>query len=176
MQATTKITTLFDEDSQEIMTGEMYEIYPNISTPVIKEIQQKIIDAKLNRYFDCIQKAKIAAIHLGIPAIRLGSLFVDSTEVGVQYGYNYNPPLELHAWVQIDNNVIDFALAGTIEKGLKTKDEFGSFLIDRKPIILAGTPPPWVHYQTHEIVLLEDVHILDKEFAKELLKNQIIWK
>jgi hypothetical protein len=176
MNYTTKITTLFDEDAQDLMTGEMYPLYSANDKPIMftddaKYIIQILFNLKLNRYFDCIQKAKVVAEHFKIKEIHLGSLFVESTEEGVSYGYKYTPPLELHAWVQSYGGILDFALPGTIEKGLQTKDSIGYFLVNRQPMILAGTPPPWVHYQTHEIVPIENIKQLDVETAKELLKN-----
>ncbi len=176
MKVSTKITTLFDDDAQELMTGSLYPIYSHDSKPIISErtameVLQTFFELKLNRYYACIQKAKIAATRLGIGHIHIGSLMVDSYEEGVMYGYLYNPPLELHAWVEIDTKIIDFALAGTIEKGLATKDEVGPFLINRKPIILAGVRPPWAHYTTHEIVSLDHVRLLNIETAKELLNK-----
>jgi hypothetical protein len=175
MEGTTKITSVFDEDAQEVMTGKMYSIHSRNSSPIISEsIAKELIDTfyqlKLNRYYACIEKAKLVASHLRIQHIVLGALLVESTEPGVAYGYAYNPPLELHAWVEVGENIIDFALAGTIEKGLKTKDEIGYFLVDREPIILAGKPPTWAKYTPHEIVMVENVNILDIEKAKELLK------
>jgi hypothetical protein len=182
MEVSTKLTTLFDEDSQDLMNGKMYLVYYGDVLPLIIKPEQvhHLLCAfhrlKLNRYYDCIQKAKITAEYLGIKEIHLGSLMIESTESGVYYGYLYNPPLELHAWVQLDTAIIDFALAGTIEKGLITKDEVGPFLVCREPVILAGTPAPWMHYQTYEIVSVENVNQLDIETAKELLKKTITWK
>jgi hypothetical protein len=181
MEKLTKLTTLFDEDSQELMTGESCLLYSHDDLPVIRqseadELMKLFAKLKLNRYFDCIEKAKRVAKYFDIKNIHLGSLFLDSTEPGVSYGYLYNPPLELHAWVQVYGIIIDFALAGTIEKGLKTKDEVGPFLVGRPISILAGTPAPWMHYQTYEIVSVENVNQLDIETAKELLKKTITWK
>lgn len=188
MDYTTKITTVFDEDSQQIMTNESYPLYSYGSNPIINKddadaLLQLFVKLKLNRFYDCIEKAKRVAKYFNIRSIHLGSLMIDSDESGVSYGYLYNPPLELHAWVQIYNNIInnyyniiDFALPGTIEKGLITKDEVGPFLVNREPVILAGTPANWMHYKTYEIVSVENVNVLDIETAKELLKNTIKWK
>lgn len=179
MEVTTKITSLFDEDAQDLMTDKMYPLYSDDELPIVREseaaeIIRVFFNLKLNRYYDCILKAKIVANCYGIKTIHLGTLMVESTEDGVMYGYTYNPPLELHAWVQFSkSHIIDFALAGTIEKGLKTKDSIGPFLINREPVILAGVPATWMHYTTHEIVLVENVRSLDVETAKELIK---IWK
>lgn len=171
------MTSVFDEDAQELMTGEMYPIYSYgdkvISEQIVKELLQTFFRLKLNRYYACIEKAKLVASYLGIASIHLGSLMVTSTEKGVAYGYLYNPPLELHAWVQVKDKIIDFALAGTIEKGLKTKDDVGYFLVDREPVILAGTPAPWMKYVTHEIVPVENVNVLGLDKAKEMLYKTI---
>ena len=180
MGTSTTITTAFDKDAQDLMTGEMYPIYSNDNKPILTEMQAKDLLKifhlnKFNRYYDCIRKAKLTAKFFQVTAIRLGSLMLESTEKGVQYGYEYHPPLELHAWVQIEDNIIDLALPGTIEKGLQTKDDVGYFLVNRKPIILAGVPATWLHYETHEIISVKDVNILDTKSTKELF-NKTIWK
>lgn len=181
MDYTTKITTLFDEDSQYLMNDEIYPAYSHngklrLQQDEIEDLLNTCYNLKLNRYYACIEKAKIVADYLGIPNIHLGSLMVESTENGVMYGYYFNPPLELHAWVQDGFDIIDLAVAGTIELGSKTKDDVGYFLIGREPVVVAGTPPPWLHYTTKQVVLLRDVNVLDIETAKELIKNTIIWK
>lgn len=177
MGTTTKITSLFDRDAQALMADISYSVYsygikPRIKQESVNTILHSLYLQKLNRYYDCIAKAKWIATHLGLADIHLGSLMVDSTEKGVAYGYAYNPPLELHAWVQVGSYIIDFALAGTIEKGLNTKDEYGPFLVGRTPVVLAGTPAPWMHYQTYEIVDIDDVTIMDTEKAKSYLRNK----
>ena len=178
MNYTTKITTLFDEDAQELMTDKMYPLYSHNAPPLINEDDAAkaifvFCNQKLNRYYACIEKAKIVANYFGIDVIHLGSLWVESTEDGVMYGYAYNPPLELHAWVEVDVGIIDFALAGTIEKGLMTKDNIGPFLINREPIILAGIAPPWLHYKTHQVITVDNVNVLeDVEHIKNLLSTQ----
>ena len=178
MGTSTVITTAFDKDAQDLMTGEMYPIYSNDNNPILTEMQAKDLLAifhlnKFNRYYDCIRKAKLTAKFFQVAAIHLGSLMLESTEKGVQYGYEYHPPLELHAWVRIDNNILDLGLPGTIEKGLSTKDDIGYFLSNREPVILAGKPASWMKYVTHEIVLTEDINLLSIEKTKELLKE---WK
>lgn len=176
-QVTTKITTLFDENAQEICTGQIYPLYSYESEPIIDESQAeqllnvfKIIE--LNRYYACIEKAKIVAKGYQLTHIHLGSLLVDSEESGVSFGYHFNPPLELHAWAQLGKYIIDFALPGTIELGIKSSDEIGPMLKGRTPVILAGLCPPWLHYVTHEIIPVENVKVLNKETAKQLLNKQ----
>lgn len=172
----TKITTAFDSDSQCFVSGDVYHIFSNDEKPIISKVVAKKLmvtfaTLKLNRYYDCIRKALIVAKELNQDSIRLGSLMVQSTEKGVAYGYAYNPPIELHAWVQINKNIIDLALPGTIEKGLKTRDDIGFFLIGREPIILAGLPPVWAKYTTHKIVKASEVAIMDKSSAKNLINK-----
>lgn len=175
MGTTTKMTSIFDEDAQALMTGEMYPLYSStiLTKATVTKLLQIFYEQKLNRYYACIQKAKIVANHFRISHIHLGSLMLDSAEEGVSYGYHYNPPLELHAWVQVYTSILDFALPGTIEKGLNTKDDVGPFLIGREPVILAGEPAPWMHYVTHEIVPVENVELMDIEKAKDLINGNI---
>ena len=184
MEYTSKITTVFDKDALKLM-DKKYPLYDDDGALIFSKTEAKhlfkiLIKAKLNRYYDCIKKAKIVAEELDIKYIHFGSLKVESTEKGVMYGYSYNPPLELHAWLQLDSKInntiiIDFALAGTIEKGLITKDDIGYFLIDREPIVLAGKCPSWLHYKTYEIMLTKDVNTLNDEETKNLF-NKTIWR
>lgn len=172
----TKITSIFDNDSQVTMTNESYPVYSYLSESVL---DQKDIDTllrvfcslKLNKYYSCIEKAKITATYMGIRDIHFGSLMVESTEDSSFYGYAFNPPFELHAWVQTHNAIIDLALAGTIEKGLITKDDVGYYLTGRKPIALAGTPPLWARYTTFEIHPIKNVNILNLNKAREVYEK-----
>ena len=82
--------------------------------------------------------------------ICVGSMFVtwkDKYENITQYGFTYNPPLEFHCWLEIENNIIDFALAGTIIRGQNYKDEKGYFLQGLNPFILNGECPPFLIYK-----------------------------
>lgn len=178
MLSSTKLTTRFDSDAQELVSDKIYPVYPDnlfqvLSDSDIQHITNSFVHHKLNRYYDCIQKAKLAAEYLNIKEIHLGSLMIHSTEEGVSYGYMYNPPLELHAWLQIQDKIIDFALPGTIEKGLATKDEIGYFLVGREPVILVGIPAKWMIYRTHEIVKVDDISLMNLDKAKDMLQNLI---
>lgn len=174
---TTKITSVFDSDSQVPITNQIYPVYSHDNNPIlqpqdVRMLTDIFVSLKLNKYYDCIKKAQVVAAYLNVHYITLGSLMVESTERNVAYGYHYNPPLELHAWVTINNKIIDFALAGTIEKGLSTRDDVGYFLKDRKPIILAGTPPPWAKYKSQQEILSSVVSVMSLDRAKEeFLKN-----
>jgi hypothetical protein len=71
---------------------------------------------------------------------------VYSKNFGSSYGFEFNPPLEFHAWVNYGDNIIDLALPGVIEMGCILKDKYGPYL-DRKPIVLAGEEiPNWIEY------------------------------
>ena len=62
------------------------------------------------------------------------------------YGFDYNPPNELHAWLDVDGYVLDLSLPGVILRGLNLADEQGPFLKGREPAILFGPPPDWILY------------------------------
>ena len=98
MNYTTKITTLFDEDAQQLMSSEYYSVFSNDGFPIFRQEEANYLlsvfaKLKLNRYYDCIEKAKRAAKYFNIKNIHLGSLMVESTENNVSYGYLYKPPL-----------------------------------------------------------------------------------
>lgn len=173
----TKIHTIFD-GADERMTGEeKYSVFSNDEKPYLsQETANAFIKIfgryNLRKHFSCLEKAMIVAEALDREMVNIGSLFVDSTEAGVNYGYAYNPPLELHAWVIKEGYTIDFAIAGTIEKGLMMRDEIGYFLKDRTPVVVAGIPAPWMHYNTNEIIPVSQLGVMSDELVKEILKME----
>lgn len=86
----------------------------------------------------------------------LGSIKIFSLDMLATYGHDCNPPYEFHSWLEKEENekklIIDIALPGTIIRGLRAKDEIGSFLKGRKPIILAGEAPDWIKYEAKIIM------------------------
>lgn len=143
-------TTCFDrlKENDEKMSGEeRYPISGNLLTP---EQAEKIMFRMkgLNRYWDCIEKAQIAREVIGVGVVVLGELLVWSEDYKSSYGFYFNPPFELHAWVSLSkiSQIVDVALPGVIEKGLITRDSIGPCVIGRSPFILAGVPPNWVEY------------------------------
>jgi len=103
------------------------------------------------KYGDCIFAAAVTQKHLTGKVV-LGSCFIYSKNYKSNYGFAYNPPIEFHAWVQLKENIIDITLPFLIEKGLNTKDEYGSFITGRKPFILAGIAPKWVKYKAKTVL------------------------
>ena len=145
---TTGITT-FSQDSPRVTGKEVYPVLGDLlSTKKAKEIQLEMKGLLL--HWDCIAKAKIAQRYFG-GVVVVGSLMVVSGDYKSEYGYYFNPPFELHAWVQFEESIIDVALPGVIEKGLTTCDAVGPFLVDRKPIILAASSPAWLRYEFFEV-------------------------
>lgn len=152
------ITTCFDTlnaKTNEKMTGkERYPVFGNLLIPEqIEQIMSRM--EGLNRYWDCIEKARIAKEVVGAGVIILGECLVWSEDYKSSYGFYFNPPFELHAWLQPvwrTRVIIDVALPGVIEKGLITSDEIGPCVIGRSPIIIAGKVPDWVTY--HPVIVL----------------------
>lgn len=144
--------------TDKIITGE--EIYPivgDLLTP--GKIERIMLRMKgLSRYWNCIEKARIAREVLGFGEIVLGECLVWSNDFKSSYGFYFNPPFEFHAWVQIYNSpldwygkgmrIVDVALPGVIELGLATHDHIGPCVVGREPFILAGEPPDWVEYKS----------------------------
>lgn len=84
--------------------------------------------------------------------VMMGSIKIFSLDMLATYGHNYNPPFEFHCWLEKEENgkkfIIDLALPGTIIRGLRARDEIGSFLEGREPVILAGEAPDWIIYES----------------------------
>lgn len=136
------------DDIGDVLT-ENEPAYP-IHGELITEAEMKRISVKhigLNRYWDCISKNIRAKHVLGRGNLCIGSLLVYSADNKTNFGYNFNPPLEFHAWLEYGGGIIDVALPGVITKGLTSKDEHGYFLVGREPFILAGAPPNWLKYR-----------------------------
>jgi hypothetical protein len=104
------------------------------------------------RHWHCLEKAQRVVSLLGRGVVVIGSLHVISGDGKSTYGYNFNPPYEFHAWVQLNDGIIDVALPGVIDRGLSACDDYGPYLVQRTPIILAGTPLYWTYYKPHEII------------------------
>ena len=145
---TTGMSSLFED--KELLTGE--EIWPILGDKVSADQVQRIVRemAGLNKCWACLPKTKWALHILGKGRIVIGSLLVTSGDGKSQYGYYFRPPYEFHSWLDLENDpkgpILDVALPGVIETGLTTSDEIGPYLINREPVVLAGTPPNWCQY------------------------------
>jgi hypothetical protein len=150
LKVTTSMTSII-ADRDFLVTGdESYPIIGELLTPLAcSAIFKKMEVAGLNRYWDCLPKAKIVLDHLGQGELKVGSMYVWSGDMLSNYGYEFRPPFEFHAWVAIGEDIVDMALPGVIEKGLSTRDEIGPALVGRSPVILAGPPLPWMTYKPH---------------------------
>lgn len=153
--ATTTLSV--DWDPEEKMTGE--ESYPVIGSLLSKRKFDDICRdcfMGLYAYADCVDKnvrGREALIEiptvLAIGAIRVWDKFGKGC-----YGFDYNPPYEIHSWLvpkKYPRAVIDFSLPGVILRALKFVDEEGPIVEGRKPTYLAGPPPQWIQYHPVEI-------------------------
>lgn len=131
-----------------VMIGdELYEIYGHLLCPnQLKEIYSRCVGLK--KYRDCIEKASHVLSYFQKGLIAYGSCYVHGTDGG-NYGYEFKPPFEGHAWVDMgDGQIIDVAVPGVIEEASNLKDEHGPFLVGRSPVVVAGIPPDWIKYKT----------------------------
>ncbi len=149
MEISTNFTTII-EDVDKIMTGE--ERYPILGDLVTEEEAVKVLRAfkGLNLYWECLPKAEMARIILGRGKVTIGEIRVMGGDYLSAYGHNYNPPYEFHAWLEVGDGIVDFALPGLIEKGLNTSDEIGPYIVEREPTILAGVRLNWMYYKKIE--------------------------
>jgi hypothetical protein len=143
-------TIVRDYCEHERMTGkENYEILGNLLT---KDQVGQLMYACTNTILtaDCVKKACITKAHLQDNnwKIAMGAIRVFSKDMLSTYGHDFNPPKELHCWLEKEDKIIDIALPGVIIRGLRACDELGSFLEGRTPVILAGESPDWVIYKT----------------------------
>jgi hypothetical protein len=140
---------MFDET--EFITGE--EWYPIVGNAITYD-QAAYIWGKLKglkKHWDCIDKANKVREILG-GKVAMGSLLIWDMTMTSNYGFFFNPPLEIHAWnIMDDGSYVDFALPGVIENALKSKDDEGPLVTGRKPFILAGQPLVWTDYKTYVI-------------------------
>lgn len=124
----------------------------------VKAIERKC--RGLMVYWNCIEKARVAWRHLRVGRVVVGSLMVRSGNNTSAYGHHFNPPFELHAWLDLDGgNILDMGLPGVIAKGLKLRDKDGPILIKRRAIILNGQPIDWLHYEEAEEIGGEDAAV-----------------
>lgn len=129
---------------------EVWPILGNIiDMPTYKHIMQHCVG--LTRQWHCLEKAMMVKRVVPNCNVIIGKCLVWSGDGTSNYGHEFNPPYEFHAWCQHPDGIIDIALPGLIEKGLTTSDEYGPFLVGRKPVILAGKEPQWAHYVPHEV-------------------------
>lgn len=144
-----------DIGNELLVTG--LEDYPLVGSVITEE--QKVECMKwfigLSLYWDCNNKALAAYLALGLPGFCAvaGSLYVWSEDMESNYGYEYNPPLEFHVWLQNSKHeIIDFALPGVIMSGLNARDSIGPMLVGREPFILAGEAPEFLIYRGDHII------------------------
>ena len=166
---TTGMSSLLD-DTEAVLTGD--ESWPIVGEGFAEDlalvpeetvwrIMREMVG--LNKYWDCLPKAKLAQEISNVGFVVVGSLLVTSGDGQSQYGYYFNPPYEFHAWVSLrppslsPGPILDVALPGVIEKGLITSDDIGPYLINREPVILCGYPPSWCQYVPAKVLTVEDL-------------------
>lgn len=139
------------------MTGsERYPLIGKDNVSNMAMVQLGIVQSKfkgLSLYGSCVEKNWIARKFLPGFAMVMGDVRVVSITGTSAYGHDFNPPMELHAWlVNLEGIVADFALPGLILSGMNTRDEQGPFVEGREPSILIGQPPPWVMYKVRYVI------------------------
>lgn len=156
-------TTLWADWSPDVtMTG--HEKYEVVGDLVSRKMSDSIIErfAGKKMYADCIEKNVIAAKMLPFPTIMmLGSLYVfDPNGGNGSYGFEFNPPFELHAWLKpvarAGVAVLDFALPGVILRALKAEDEEGHIVSGIEPFVMAGQPPSYLMYRGYKIMKIAE--------------------
>lgn len=138
--------TTIKSSNNPLLTGkEAYKISGNMIHPtIVVEILKRY--KNLNKYWDCLKKAIIARNIINIGEVVLGKMYVHDTDSN--YGFEYNPPFEFHAWLQVTEDLIfDAALPGVIENGQSLSDKQGTFLQNLQPCILNGKPEDWMKYE-----------------------------
>jgi len=138
-------TIVHDAEFDVLMNGdEQYPLIGNKSRVAI--VNSMIAECKgLPLYAGCLEKAIIAQKYLG-GTIFIGAMKAISEDGTSTYGFDFNPPTELHAWVEVQGLTVDLSLPGVIMRGLKLRDEIGPFLEGRTPSVLFGIPPEWLLY------------------------------
>ena len=168
-------TMVINTEKEELLSGkELFPMKTNQGELLLSRFDyEKIMGsmAGLKRRWDCLMKAQKVKEYFGSGYIVVGGCLIWSKDMKSQFGYWFNPPLELHAWWQpyitpnqkIKPSIIDFALPGIIEKGMNTSDELGPFITGRDPFVLAGTAPDWVIYKGITEVVFKNNNFMRKE-------------
>jgi hypothetical protein len=146
-----------DWNPEEVMTGD--ERYPVIGSLLKRSKFEEICKSQfkgLYTYADCVDKNHRGREALTeIPtALVIGAVRVWDKYGRGCYGFDYNPPQEIHAWlvpIEFPRAIIDFSLPGLILRALKFEDHEGPIVGGRTPAYLAGPPPKWLQYQAVEI-------------------------
>lgn len=149
--------TYFDVDLENRMTGEeQYPIYAQKTDLggmlIAQELQRTQIFRSFKGYLtfgDCYSKAKMVynVVNRIFPnkfSITKGAMRIFCKETQSLYGFNWDPPLEYHTWLQLkdcDSNtpyIIDMALPGVILRGSSSGDEYGKFIVGMPPFAYIG--------------------------------------
>lgn len=165
------MTVLVDGRGETTMTATLNEADPRIAyddwwptygTALTAEqltlAVRMMTDWKLKRHWHCLEKAYVVKDLLKGGRVVIGSAYAVSIGEDAEYGHEFNPPYEFHAWWMSEDfkTVIDLGLPGLIENGLRTRDDEGPALVGREPCILAITHPPdrmpkWLRYKAYEV-------------------------
>lgn len=148
--------TYIDVNANNRMTGEEnYPIYASKSDPtgisIAQELQRLQIFSTFKGYLtfgDCYSKAKIVhnIVNRLFPdkfVLAKGAMRIYCKETECLYGFNWNPPLEYHTWLQLKNKtgnpyIVDMALPGVILRGSASGDEHGKFITGMPPFAYVG--------------------------------------
>jgi hypothetical protein len=136
-----------------IMTGK--EVYPIIGGWSVQTMVERSIkmfsENCLYLMASCHEKAIIVKkeFFAGSKNIKMvgGKIRVLSDDYKSAFGFDWNPPWEVHIWLEWGKDIIDLALPGVILRGMNTYDEYGPILTGREPVILVGTCPDWILYE-----------------------------
>ena len=145
---------LLDVDLDNRMTGdEIYPILADRSDGVAMVIGTELARTHIFRSFkgyltfgDCLSKNKmtfniVERLFPGKFELAKGSMRIFCKKTQCLYGFNWNPPLEYHVWIQKKENhayIIDMALPGVILRGSESGDDKGFFIEGMKPFAYIG--------------------------------------
>jgi hypothetical protein len=145
--------TLVNSFTNTIMTGE--ESYPIIggwsAQGMVERSFKLFADGGLFLEASCWEKACMVKkeFFLGTKDMKIvgGRIRVLSADLKSAFGYDWNPPTEVHIWLEWGKDLIDLALPGVIIRGMNTYDNIGPILTGRNPVVLVGTCPDWIIYE-----------------------------
>lgn len=148
--------TVVADMNNERMTGK--EKYPILGQLLLVSEAEVLMSrcAGLHTSADCLEKASVVIQNQHLLSLIpkesklrlcLGAIRVLSTDGMSAYGHAFVPPNELHAWVEVDNMIMDISLPGVIIRGMNCRDQIGIVLTGRFPLILAGKVPDWIWYK-----------------------------
>jgi len=99
---------------------------------------------------DCVNKALRA---MSMPLLREATFVLGSVRVfgenGNSFAFEYHPPLECHAWLELEEEIVDLSFPGVVTMANEYTDFHGNLGINRPVGVIIKKCPDWAVYTFH---------------------------